>query len=91
MGLDFLLQQVKNAVFSDPNTQYQQGDTHGLIGQLEGLFGQHAASNPGSQGDFGNVQSSDNDRYGDPGAPGGGQFGNVKSSDADPYGDPGAR
>lgn len=91
MALDFLMQQVKNAVISDPNTNYQQGDTHGLLSQIEGLFGQHAAANPGSQGNYGTPQSSDNDPYGDPGAPGGGRFGNVKSSDDDPYGDPGAR
>ncbi len=91
MALDFLMNQVKNAVFNDPNTNYQQGDSHGLISQIEGLFGQHSASNSGAQGGYGNVQSSDNDPYGDPGAPGGGRFGNVKSSDEDPYGDPGAR
>ena len=93
MAMDFLMNQVKNAVFNDPNTNYQQGDSHGLISQIEGLFGQHVANNPGSQGGGLRqpVQSSDNDPYGDPGAPGGGRFGNVKSSDEDPYGDPGAR
>ena len=88
MALDFLLQQVKNAVYNDPHTSYQQGDTHGLIDQISGLFGQHTA-NTGNSGGYGNVQSSDNDPDGDPGNSNS-RYGNVKSSDEDPYGDPGS-
>ena len=102
MALNMLLDQVKNAVFNDSQTQYQQGDTHGLIGQLEGLFSQHQAAQaqtqpqgmdpyggvPNEAGQFGNVKSSNQDPYGDPADQQAGQFGNVKSSNADPYGDP---
>ena len=110
--LDLLFNQVRGAIenHASPNTPGPSYDAGGILGQLSGLFGQHASSsgtdfsgydnsqNPSGQ--FGNVQSSDQDPYGDPGAQsggqnvsngGGGQFGNVQSSDNDPYGDPGAR
>ncbi len=98
--LNMLLDQVKNAVINDPNTSYKQGDTHGLIGQLESLFGQHQAAQtqpqgmdpyggvPNEAGQFGNVKSSNQDQYGDPADQEAGQFKNVKSSNQDPYGDP---
>lgn len=108
--LDLLFNQVRGAIenHGSPNTPGPSYDTGGILGQLSGLFGQHAASNgmdfnPGDNnggGQFGNVQSSNQDPYGDPGAQGGGQnasyggggqFGNVQSSNNDPYGDPGAR
>ena len=91
---------------ASPNTPGPSYDAGGLLSQLGGLFGQHAQQNgdqfdPGEYaqhmnynqggGQFGNVLSSDQDPYGDPGAQGGGQFGNVLSSDQDPYGDPGAQ
>lgn len=106
--LDMLFNQVRGAIeeHGSDRTPGPSYDTGGILGQLSGIFGQHAQSNgdrfdSGSQygGQFGNVKSSDEDPYGDPGAQGGGsqntnyggQFGNVKSSDEDPYGDPGAR
>jgi hypothetical protein len=107
--LDLLFNQVRGAIeeHGSPNTPGPSYDTGGILGQLAGLFGQHASSNGvdfnpgdyGGGGQFGNVQSSNNDPYGDPGAQGGqnasygggGQFGNVQSSNNDPYGDPGAR
>lgn len=101
--LDMLFNQVRGAIeeHGSPNTPGPSYDTGGILGTLAGIFGQHASSNGSSfdGGQFGNVQSSNNDPYGDPGAQGGGhnagygggQFGNVKSSNEDPYGDPGAR
>ena len=98
MGLDFLLQQVKNAVFNDSNTSYKQGDTHGLIGQLEGLFSQHQQSQPqgmdpyggvpNEAGRFPNVRPASEDPYGDPADQQSGQFRNVRPASEDPYGDP---
>lgn len=93
--LNALFGQIANTVLdhSSANTPGPAYDGQGLLNTLAGLFGQHAQQT-GTQfdpGQFGNVQSSDQDPYGDPGAQGGGQFGNVKSSDEDPYGDPGAR
>ena len=73
MGLQFLLDQVKNAVFSDQNNPYQQGDTHGLIGTLEGLFGQHQQQQQQQGGgndlsqQFPGIRSASEDRLGDPG------------------------
>lgn len=100
MGLDFLMQQVKNAVFNDSNTSYQQGDTHGLIGQIESLFGQHQQAQaspsgmdpyggvPNEAGRFPNVRPASEDPYGDPADQQAGQFRNVRPASEDPYGDP---
>ncbi len=102
MGLDALLQQVKNAVFNDSQTQYQQGDTHGLIGQLEGLFASHQQNQAQSQpsgmdpyggvpneaGRFPNVRPASEDQYGDPADQQAGRFNNVRPASEDPYGDP---
>ena len=97
--LNMLFGQIANVIqnHASPNTPGPSYDAGGLLSQLGGLFGQHAEQN-GQQfdadqhaGQFGNVLSSDQDKYGDPGAQGGGQFGNVLSSDQDPYGDPGAQ
>lgn len=107
--LNMLFGQIASTIMnhSSPNTPGPSYDANPLLGQLGGLFGQHAAQNgqqfdPGEYGQhmntgqgggqFGNVLSSNQDPYGDPGAQGGGgQFGNVLSSDQDPYGDPGAQ
>ncbi len=91
--LSMLFGQVANTILNhaSPNTPGPSYDAGGLLGQLSGLFGQHAQQT-GQQfdgGQFGNVLSSNQDQYGDPGAQGGGQFGNVLSSNQDPYGDPG--
>jgi hypothetical protein len=104
--LDLLFGQIQRAIqdHSSPNTPGPSYDPNPLLGQLSGLFGQHAQQGGGGfggydpnqqgygqQGGFGNVQSSDQDPYGDPGQQQGqgGGFGNVLSSDQDPYGDPG--
>jgi hypothetical protein len=114
--LDLLFGQVQRAIqdHSSPNTPGPSYDANSILGQLSGLFGQHAQQHGGGfdptsygydqqqgysqqqgygqQGGFGNVQSSNQDPYGDPGLQQGGQqggFGNVLSSDQDPYGDPG--
>ena len=98
--LEMLFGQVQNAIndHGSADTPGPSYDTGGILGTLSGLFGQHAQQNGGSfdNSRFGNVRSSDEDPYGDPGAQGnqasyGGNqnFGNVKSSDEDPYGDPG--
>ncbi len=103
--LNLLFGQIANVIqnHASPNTPGPSYDANGLLGQLGGLFGQHAQQNggqfdPGEYGQsqnssqFGNVLSSNQDPYGDPGTQaGGGQFGNVLSSDQDPYGDPGAQ
>ncbi len=82
MGLNTLLEQVKDAVFAHSNAQQHTGfDPSGLIGQIENLFGQHAANNP-------QVYSSAQDPYGDPADQGGGRFGNIRSAGQDPLGDP---
>ncbi len=99
MGLDFLMQQVKNAIFNDDKTQYQHGDTGGLIGQIEGLFGQHAQNTqnqpsgmdpyggvPSETGQFGNVRPASQDPYGDPADQPMGR--NIRPASEDPYGDP---
>ena len=105
--LDLLFGQVRREIesHSSPNTPGPSYDAGGLLNILGGIFGQHAqqqgtnfdpdggyqqAGNYNPQ--WGNIQSSDQDPYGDPGlqqGQSGGQFGNVRSSDEDPYGDPG--
>ena len=110
--LNMLFGQIASAItnHSSPNTPGPSYDANPLLGQLSGLFGQTASQHglPFDQNDeysqqgggqFGNVQSSDQDPLGDPGAMDGQggaqnvsqQFGNVLSSDQDPYGDPGAQ
>ena len=99
MALNFLLDQVRNAITNHAGQQQQQGgggyDPSALLGQVEGLFGQHAESTgqsilPASQdqyGDAGNQQNilpASQDPYGDPGQ-------NILPASQDPYGDPGAR
>lgn len=101
--LNMLFGQIANAItnHSSPNTPGPSYDANPLLGQLSGLFGQTANQHglPFEQDQqYGNVQSSDQDPHGDPGAQDGQggqnvsrQFGNVLSSDQDPYGDPGAQ
>ena len=70
--LDMLLNQIKQAIFNSPNTAHAPGnDPDGLIGQIEGMFGQHqqqyGPGNPqGNQGGFGNVLPASQDPLGDP-------------------------
>lgn len=98
MALNFLLNQVQNAITSHAGQQQQQGngyDASGLLGQIEGLFGQHAQATgqsilPASQdpnGDAGaqqNILPASQDPYGDPGQ-------NIRPASEDPYGDPSQR
>ena len=90
--LNSLLEAVKSAIFNSPNTPHQPGnDPDGLIGQIEGLFGQQQYVGGGYGG--GSMQSplpASQDPYGDPAdSRGGGRgFGNVRPASEDPYGDP---
>jgi hypothetical protein len=96
--LDMLLNQIKQAIFKDPTTPHQQGhDPSGLIGQIEGLFGQHRQQYGGQQyGGNGQVLPASQDPYGDPADQVGGNnyayadqgLGNVRPASQDPYGDP---
>ena len=92
MNMDWLLQQVKDAVIKDDKTQYKQGDSGGLMSVIETLFGQHQTQ----QGTYDNPISSNQDPLGDPGDTEGvdvealrRQFPGLQSSNADPLGDPG--
>lgn len=92
--LNMLLEQVKQAIFNNPSTPHQPGnDPGGLVGQIEGLFGQHQqqyGGGNGQQGSMGNPLPASADPYGDPAdQAGGGRFGNVRPASEDPYGDPG--
>lgn len=81
MALNFLLGQVQNAISNHAGQQQQTGfDPSGLLGEVEGLFSQHAASTGQ------NVLPASQDPYGDPG----GQA-SVLPASQDPYGDPGQR
>ena len=71
MGLDFLLQKVKDAIYKDDNTTYKEGDQHGLIGQVEGLFGGllgggNQQGGNAAPGTINNPLPASQDRYGDP-------------------------
>ncbi|AIE86194.1 hypothetical protein [Fimbriimonas ginsengisoli] len=93
--LQALLNQVKNAIFNDPTTPHRPGfDPSGLIGQIEGLFGQHqqqleqrgirpASEDPlGDPADFASPGNSNQRSYGYLS----GQ--NVRPASEDPLGDP---
>ena len=92
--LNMLLNQVKQAIYNDPTTPHTPtSDPSGLIGQIEGLFGQHQTameqqgnSGYGSSG-YQNVRPASEDPLGDPGA--GQQFPGVRPASEDPLGDPG--
>ena len=88
--LNGLLDQIKNAIFNDPHNNYSQDNQPGgLIGTIEGLFGQHQAQQGGTEN---NPLPASQDPYGDPAdQAGGGQFGNVRPASEDPYGDPADR
>jgi hypothetical protein len=88
MGLDFLMQQVKDAITGHTEQQNQNPtqayDANPLLGMVEGIFGQH--SQTGGQP---NVQPASQDPYGDPAdQQAGGQYSNVQAAAQDPYGDP---
>jgi hypothetical protein len=75
---------------ASPNTPGPAYNANDILGTISSLFNQHAGdtgqpfNHDPSQ--YGNVQSSNQDQYGDPGNQ---QYGNVQSSNQDPYGDPG--
>ncbi|MGV3618976.1 MAG: hypothetical protein ACO1SV_26920 [Fimbriimonas sp.] len=88
--LNSLLEQIKNAIFNDPSTPHRSGyDPSGLIGQIEGLFGQHQNQGQGPNGM--NVRPASEDPLGDPADFGAaGQLPpNVRPASEDPLGDPG--
>ena len=80
MALNFLMNQVQNAISNHANQQNQQGgggfDPSNLLGEVEGLFNQHAANTGQS------ILPASQDPYGDPGQ-------NILPASQDPYGDPG--
>jgi hypothetical protein len=104
--LDLIFGQVANAIsrHSSSDTPGPSYDPNPLLGALQGIFGNNASQtghqfNPNPQyGDgqdfhsqYGNVSSSDQDPWGDPGAQGQQSYnGPVASSNEDPWGDPGA-
>ena len=65
MGLDFLLQRVKDAIFDDDRNPYQRGDQGGLIGAIENIFGQHG-SQQNQPGTIDNPRPASEDPLGDP-------------------------
>ena len=91
MNLDFLLQAVKGVVQQHTDGQQAQGggiDTNALVGQIEGLFGQHAAATNQDLPSIGNVRPASEDRYGDPADQEVSRFGRIKPASEDPLGDP---
>lgn len=78
MALNFLFQQVQNAVSQNAGAQQQTGfNPTNLMSDIEGLFTQHAQAT-GQQ-----IMPASQDPYGDPGA------GGILPASQDPYGDPG--
>ncbi len=89
MALDFLLQQVKDAVVHHTNQQGTGFQPDGLLSHIEGLFGSHQkqyGSGPVSN-QYGNVRPASEDPNGDPGNQRS-QFRNVRPASEDPLGDP---
>jgi len=87
MALDFLLQQVKNAVLNHTNNQPQSNfDPSGLLGHIEDLFSQHQTTYNPQYGGFGNVRPASEDPLGDPADQAYGR--NVRPASEDPLGDP---
>ncbi len=78
MALNFLMNQVQSAISNYANQQQGTGgfDPSNLLGEVEGLFNQHA-SNTGQS-----ILPASQDPYGDPGQ-------NILPASQDPYGDPG--
>jgi hypothetical protein len=85
MSLLSLLNDIKKAIYDDPDTPHKPGhDPDGLIGGIENLFGKY-----GDKNEDRSVRPASQDPMGDPGESGG-QFGNVRPASEDPLGDPGA-
>jgi len=88
MALDFLLQKVKDAIFNDDGNMYQPGSDRGnLIGNIENIFRDHAASYP-QQGTINNPLPASQDPLGDPADQEARRFGNIRPASEDPLGDP---
>lgn len=86
MGLDFLLQKVKDAIYNDDSNMYHPGsDRGGLIRQIEDIFIQHQTQHPGT---IANPLPASQDPYGDPADQQYGRFGNIRPASEDPLGDP---
>jgi len=102
MALDYLLRQVKDAIYDDKNTPYQRGDSGGLIETIESIFnGQR-----NQQGTIDNPRPASEDPLGDPAdlEPGGyrqrndtgyetqeslrQRYPNLRPASEDPLGDP---
>lgn len=101
MNLDSIMQRIKDAIFDDDRTQYQRGESGGLIKTIEDIFGQDRSQ----QGTINNPRPASEDPYGDPAdlQPGGyqdanyrrpsdadvrQQFPNIRPASEDPLGDP---
>ncbi|MEA2554185.1 MAG: hypothetical protein QOJ65_2361 [Fimbriimonadaceae bacterium] len=85
MDLTQLLNQVKQAIFNDPSTPHQQGhDPTGLIGQIEGLFGnqQTGIQQQNTYARQPIMRQQGNYAYADP------AYGNARPASEDPLGDP---
>jgi hypothetical protein len=88
MGLDYLLQRVKDAIFNDDDNMYRSGSDRGsLIGNIERIFGEHTADSP-RQGTLDNPLPASQDPLGDPADQERGRFGNIRPASEDPLGDP---
>lgn len=102
--LDLLFGQIRGAIenHASPNTPGPSYDAGGILGQLSGLFGNHAQQTNQQFGGYqgggydqsgyqGGVLPSSQDPYGDPAdLPGAQQtgYGGVLPSSQDPFGDP---
>ncbi len=77
MALNMLFNAVQGAIQNHAGQQQETGfDPSGLLGEVEGLFSQHAAAT-GQQ-----ILPASQDPYGDPGR-------GILPASQDPYGDPG--
>ncbi len=91
MNLDFLLQSVKDVVQQHTSQQSSgQGglDPSALLGQIEGLFTQHATATRQNLPSIGHVLPASQDPLGDPADQEFRRFGNIKPASEDPLGDP---
>jgi len=93
--LGSLLDQIKGAIGQHANEPNNNYDSNGLMGTIEGLFGQHAANTGQDMGGGqnmggGQILGSSQDPYGDPADQRSSQntSGQILGSSQDPYGDP---
>lgn len=91
MALGNLFGQVMNAISNHADQQQHTGfDPSGLLNEVQGLFGQHAANTgeplPASMDPMGDPADA---RYGSgTGYGSGGGYGNIRPASEDPRGDP---